>query len=85
MTKGLAKELAEYNIRSNAIAPGLVNTKFSSVLINTKEILEFAMQRLPMKRYAEPMEMAGAALFLASDASSYVNGAVLTADGGSLA
>lgn len=85
MTKGFAKELAEFNIRVNAIAPGLTNTKFASVLINTKEILNHALDRIPMKRYAEPPEMAGAALFLASDASSFVNGTVITIDGGSLA
>ncbi len=85
LTKGFAKELAEFNIRTNAIAPGLTNTKFASVLINTKEILEHALDRIPMNRYAEPLEMSGAALFLASDASSFVNGTVITIDGGSLA
>lgn len=85
LTKALAKELAPQNIRVNAIAPGLVNTKFSEALINTKEILDFSLERNPMNRYAEPEEMAGAALFLASEASSFVNGTVIVVDGGTLA
>lgn len=85
LTKGLALELAEHNIRVNAIAPGLTNTRLSAHLINTKEILDRALERTPMRRYAEPKEMAGAALFLASDASSFMTGAVVTIDGGSIA
>lgn len=82
LTRGLAKELAPHNIRVNAIAPGLTNTKFSAVLIKTKEILEQALREIPLKRYAEPEEMVGAALYLASEASAYVNGAVINVDGG---
>jgi len=85
MTKSLAKELAPHQIRVNAIAPGLTNTKFSAPLINTKEILDFVLQSVPLKRYAEPEEIVGAALYLASDASSYVTGTVLDVDGGSMA
>ena len=85
MSKALAKELGAQGIRSNAIAPGLTKTKFASVLIETKEILDVALQNIPLGRYAEPGEMAGAALFLASDASSYVNGTVLCVDGGMMA
>lgn len=85
LTKAMAKELAPQNIRVNAIAPGLVNTKFSELLINTEEILDMALQGNPMNRYAEPDEMAGAAVFLASEASSYVNGTVIVVDGGTLA
>lgn len=85
MTKGFAKELGPHGIRVNAIAPGLTDTKFASVLIQTKEILEAALQRIPLHRYAAPIEMAGAALFLASDASAFVNGAVLSIDGGAIA
>ncbi len=84
MTKGFAKELGPLGIRVNAIAPGLTDTKFASVLIQTKEILELALQHIPLKRYAAPLEMAGAALFLASDASAFVNGAVFTIDGGAV-
>ncbi len=85
LTKGMAKELAEHNIRVNAIAPGLVNTKLAAHLINTKEILDRALERTPMLRYAEPEEMAGAALFLASDASSFMTGTAMTLDGGNIA
>ena len=85
MTKGMAKELAPHNIRVNAIAPGLTDTKFASILINTKEILDYALERIPLARYAAPYEMAGAALFLASEASSFATGMVITVDGGSRA
>ena len=85
LTKGMAKELAEHNIRVNAIAPGLVNTRLAAHLINTKEILDRALERTPMLRYAEPEEMAGAALFLASDASSFMTGTAMTLDGGNRA
>jgi len=82
MTKAFAKELGPHGISVNAIAPGLTDTKFASVLIQIKEILEVALKSIPLNRYAAPVEMAGAALFLASDASAFVNGAVLTIDGG---
>ena len=84
LTKGLANELAAQKIRVNAIAPGLVNTRLAEHLINTKEILDRSLTRTPMRRYAEPEEMAGAALYLASDASSFMTGAVMTLDGGNL-
>ncbi len=82
MTKTFAQELALVNIRVNAICPGLTNTKFSEVLIETKEIYDFALQKIPVKRHAEPSEIVGAALFLASDAASYVTGSCITVDGG---
>jgi len=82
MTKTFAQELALANIRVNAICPGLTATKFSEVLIQTKEIYELALQRIPVKRHAEPSEIVGAALYLASDASSYVTGTCITVDGG---
>ncbi|MBU2551733.1 MAG: glucose 1-dehydrogenase [Proteobacteria bacterium] len=85
LTQGLAKELAAHHIRVNAIAPGLINTKFSELLVNTKEIVEPALQGIPMGRYAEADEIAPAALYLASDAASYVTGTVLVVDGGAIA
>lgn len=85
LTKGLAKELAPHNIRVNAIAPGLVNTKFSELLVTTKEIVETALAGTPLGRYAEAGEIAPAALYLASDASSFVTGTVLNVDGGAMA
>ena len=85
MTQAYAKELAPYGIRVNALVPGLTDTKFAEVLINTKEIYEMAMNLIPMRRHAEPAEMAGAVLYLVSDASSYTTGVCIPCDGGLLA
>ncbi len=85
MTKAYAKELGNKNIRVNALLPGLTDTKFASVLINTEAILDVALQSVPMGRYAKPEEMAGAVLYLASDASSYTTGTCIVCDGGMLA
>jgi len=77
MTKLLAAELAEYNIRVNALAPTVVKTE----RIN-EELLKGFMTQLPLGRLTEASELAAAALFLASDASSYVSGHTLVVDGG---
>jgi hypothetical protein len=69
-------------IRVNAIAPGLVETKCASTLVNNPAILERLTQRTPLGRHAQPVEMAGGAVYLLSDASSYVTGTVLVQDGG---
>jgi NAD(P)-dependent dehydrogenase (short-subunit alcohol dehydrogenase family) len=82
MTKTFAQELALANVRVNAICPGLTATKFSEVLIQTQEIYDVALQKIPVKRHADPDEIVGAALYLASDASSYVTGTTITVDGG---
>ncbi|WP_431637663.1 SDR family oxidoreductase [Dyella sp. KULCS107] len=84
MTKAFAVECAEAGVRCNALLPGLTDTKFASVLVNTPAILKQAMAHVPMRRVAQPSEMAGAALYLASAASSYTTGAVLNVDGGYL-
>jgi dehydrogenase/reductase SDR family protein 4 len=81
-TKVMAQQWAKYNIRVNAIAPGLTKTRFSEALWGNPDILQFAMMRTPMGRVAEPEEMVGAVIFLASDASAYVTGQVLAVDGG---
>ena len=81
-TKVMAKEWAMYNIRVNAIAPGITKTRFSEAIVNNKDILNIAMSRTPLGRPAEPEEMVGAVMYLASDESSYVTGQVLTIDGG---
>jgi NAD(P)-dependent dehydrogenase (short-subunit alcohol dehydrogenase family) len=81
-TKVMANQWAQYNIRVNCIAPGLTKTRFSEALWGNPDILQGAMFGTPMKRIAEPEEMAGAAVYLASDASSYVTGQVLAIDGG---
>jgi len=84
MTKAFAVECAESGVRCNALLPGLTDTKFASVLVNTPAILRQALAHVPMRRVAQPAEMAGAALYLASAASSYTTGAALNVDGGYL-
>ncbi len=85
MTQGLAKEWARQGIRVNALVPGLVDTKFAAA-IHQNEKLRAAMERMvPIGRIAQPEEMAGAVLYLVSDAASYTTGSCLTADGGWLA
>jgi len=81
-TKVMAKEWAKYNVRVNAVAPGLTKTRFSEALWSNPAILQGAMFRTPMGRIAEPEEMVGAVIYLASDASSYVTGQVIAVDGG---
>ncbi|MCL0048229.1 glucose 1-dehydrogenase [Dehalococcoidia bacterium] len=82
-TKVMAQEWAQYNIRVNAVAPGLTRTGFSEALWSSPAILEVAMSRTPMRRIGEPEEMVGAIVFLASESASYVTGQVLAIDGGS--
>ena len=82
LTKVLAAELAPDNIRVNAIAPGFVKTRFSAAIWDNPQIYERTIQSIPQKRIAEPQEIAGAALFLASDQSSYMTGETLVIDGG---
>ncbi|AMB79509.1 SDR family oxidoreductase [Pseudomonas paraversuta] len=84
MTKVFAKECAEYGIRCNALLPGLTDTKFASALVSNDAILKTALQQIPLKRVARPEEMAGAVLYLASDASTYTTGVSLNVDGGYL-
>jgi NAD(P)-dependent dehydrogenase (short-subunit alcohol dehydrogenase family) len=84
MTKAYAKELATKKIRVNAVLPGLTETKFAAVLIKTREIYESVLERIPMRRHAQPSEMAGAVLYLASEASSYTTGTTIVCDGGLL-
>ncbi len=82
MTKTLAVELGGANIRVNAIAPGLVDTKFASVLVENDELRKPFTERAALSRYATPDEIAPAAVFLAADESSYVTGQTLAIDGG---
>jgi len=82
LTLNQAKEWGAVGIRSNAICPGLIQTKFSSALWQNEAILKQVVEHLPSGRMAQPDEMAGLALFLSSSASSYCTGGVYTADGG---
>ena len=82
MTKSFAKECATMNIRVNAILPGLTKTKFAGELFENEKMHKMAMAAIPMARHAEPSEMAGTVLYLASNASSYTTGECIVVDGG---
>jgi NAD(P)-dependent dehydrogenase (short-subunit alcohol dehydrogenase family) len=82
MTKTLAIELAAARIRVNAIAPGFVDTRLSSAILQNEELLKHVVDRTPMRRYGTPDEIAGGALYLASDAASFLTGHTLVIDGG---
>ena len=84
MTKVFAKECASFGIRCNALLPGLTDTQFASALVKNEAILKGVLQQVPLKRVAEPDEMAGAVLYLASAASTYTTGISLNVDGGFL-
>jgi NAD(P)-dependent dehydrogenase (short-subunit alcohol dehydrogenase family) len=85
MTRAFAKELAPSNIRVNALLPGLVKTKFAKALFENEALYDYIIKMVPMGRHAEPREMAGAVLYLVSDAAPYTTGAILVVDGGILA
>ncbi len=82
LTKVMAKEWGDDNIRANVICPGLIKTKFSEALWSNDKIMHTMMKMLPIKRVGTPEEIAALALFLGSDASAYCTGSVFTADGG---
>lgn len=84
MTKNQAKEWGRYGIRSNVVCPGLIKTKFSESLWSDEKLVGMYTNTIPLKRVAEPDEMAGLVMLLASDAGSYMTGGVYTADGGYL-
>lgn len=82
-TKVLAQEWAKYNIRVNALAPGLVKTRLSEYLWNTPEVAQHLHDLTPMGRMSTPDEMVGAVIYLCSPAASYVTGQTIAVDGGS--
>ncbi len=84
LTQVLAAELADDNIQVNAIAPGFIKTKFSSVLWENPQINEAILKSIPQHRMAEPSDLDGIALYLASPASNFTTGAVFVIDGGQL-
>lgn len=84
MTQTFAKECGPMGIRCNALLPGLTDTKFASALTSNEKMLEKVNNSLPLRRAAQPDEMAGAVLYLVSDAASYTTGECLVVDGGSL-
>ena len=79
MTKSLARELAKYGIRVNAVAPGITKTDMVKNL--SKEVIEPLIQTIPLGRIGEPEDIANAFLFLASDMASYITGVILSVDG----
>jgi NAD(P)-dependent dehydrogenase (short-subunit alcohol dehydrogenase family) len=85
ITKAFARECGPLGIRVNAVLPGLTQTRFAAALVEDDEIRNHYISRTPLGRVGQPPELAGAVLYLASDASSYVTGAQLIVDGGYLA
>ena len=85
LTRILAVELASYNIRVNAIAPSMVRTEMAQSIIADPKAIAAEEARIPLGRVGEPEDIAATALFLASDASSYVTGHTVIAEGGQLA
>ena len=85
MTKVIAQELAAYNIQVNAVAPGMVRTKFSEPFWSNNEIYEQIIKTIPLARIAEPVDVAWAVLFLCSEASDFITGQTMMVDGGASA
>lgn len=85
MTRALAVDLARFGIRVNGIAPGVIETAMTVALLEDPVRSKALMARIPMKRLGQPDELVGPAVFLASDAASYITGAMLPVDGGYLA
>lgn len=85
LTQILALELAQYNIRVNAIGPSLVKTAFSQPIWSNPDVLKAVEDSTPLHRIADPDDIMSLALFLASDASSYITGQTIYIDGGTLA
>jgi 3-oxoacyl-[acyl-carrier protein] reductase len=84
MVKGLATELARHNILVNCVAPGWVNTDMSKPVLSTKAGAKFAMAAIPLGRVANPEEIAGPILFMASELATFINGEVLNVNGGAV-
>ena len=85
LTQVLALELAHENIQVNAVAPGLLQTRFSRVLWDTPQIYQAALKNIPQGRIGQPEELTGVALYLASPASDFTTGSIFVVDGGQTA
>lgn len=84
LTKGMAAEWAKHGIQANAIGPGYMLTEMNEALINNPQFDAWVKGRTPAARWGKPEELVGAAVFLASPASDYVNGQMIFVDGGML-
>lgn len=84
LSMSMALELAEHGIRVNALCPGFIETRLTKPLIDNPPAIADYLRTVPMKRVGQPEEIASAALFLASDDSSYVTGTSMVVDGGQL-
>jgi NAD(P)-dependent dehydrogenase (short-subunit alcohol dehydrogenase family) len=82
LTQSLALEWAQHGVRVNALAPGYVTTALTRKVWTNPELYEKILAKIPLRRFARPEEIAPAAVFLASDASSYMTGSTLVVDGG---
>jgi NAD(P)-dependent dehydrogenase (short-subunit alcohol dehydrogenase family) len=82
MTQTLAFELGGQNIRANAIAPGLVETKFAAAIVGNPMLRDHVIKKTPLARHAQPNEIAGSVVYLLSDAASFQTGTVVVVDGG---
>jgi gluconate 5-dehydrogenase len=82
LTRGMATDWAKYNIQINGIAPGYFKTEMTEALYKDKQFDQWLCNRVPANRWGDPSELVGAAIFLASKASDYVNGHVIFVDGG---
>ena len=82
MTKSFAKECGHFGVRVNALLPGLTKTKFAGALFEDEEIYKKAISQVALGTHAEPDQMAGTVLYLASDAASYTTGECIVVDGG---
>ena len=82
LTKGMAADWARHGLNCNAIAPGYIETPLNAPLLSDPAFTDWLKQRTPAGRWAQPQELQGACIFLASDAASFVNGHVLYVDGG---
>src|ERR1035437_5596888 len=85
LTRSMAVEWGASGIQANAIGPGYMLTDMNEALVNNPDFNAWLMSRIPSKRWGRPDELVGAAVFLASSASDYVNGQIIYVDGGMLA